>query len=69
MPLILLTQQERDKFAAYLLQEAESDDGMAKQMEKLKGHEAMVKRLRQRGAIYAIVAKELQKIEEMTIEA
>lgn len=65
--MISLTQQERDKFALWLEQAALSDDGIATQMATLIGHELMIKRLKQRAAIYSIVATELRRIEDMSI--
>ena len=67
MSIISLTQQERDKFAFWLEQEAKSDDDMSKQLENLKGNEVMVKRMRQRATIFSIVATELRNIEDISI--
>ncbi len=62
--MIQLTQ--RDKFATWLEQEAESDSMMAEQLIQLKGHDAMVKRMKQRAAIFSVVSTELRKIESVT---
>lgn len=65
--MISLTQQERDKFALWLEQEASNDDVIATQMATLIGYEIMIKRLKQRAAIFSIVATELRRIEDMSI--
>ena len=65
--MISLTQQERDRFALWLEQEAKSDETMSKQLEQLKGHDVMLKIMKQRAAIFSIVASELRKIEDDSI--
>lgn len=65
--LINLTKDERERFAAYCQLEAESYDGMAKQMEKLPNMEPMVKHQRQFAIAFAVVAKHLFSQEEQTI--
>lgn len=65
--MIFLTQQERDKFAAWLEQEAKSDDEMAGLLSKMTGHEAMIKHKKQRVAIFFFVASEIRKIEDDSI--
>lgn len=64
--IITLTQEERDKFAAWLEQNAKSDDAMAEQMTKMGGLDMVVKRMKQRAALYSLVAHELRNIESAT---
>lgn len=65
---IMLTQAERDKFAAYLEQDARSDDQMGTQMEKLGGPMAiMAKRYKAKAAAKLVVAMELRSIEDMSV--
>lgn len=65
--MISLTQQERDKFALYLEQEAKSDGDMSKQLEQLNSHNMIIKRMKQRAMIFSMVAIELRKIESVSI--
>lgn len=65
--MILLTKEERIRFATHCQLEAESYEGMAKQMEKLPNMEPMVKHQRRYAFAYAIVAKHLLSQEEQTI--
>jgi len=69
MSLITLTQAERDKFAAWLEQEAISDDGMATQMETLPQgrYQLLVKNFRMKASAKMLVVKEIRSIEEMSI--
>ena len=64
--IITLTQKERDKFAAWLEQNAKSDDAMATQMEKMGGIDMVAKRMKQRAALFSLVAQELRNIESTT---
>ena len=59
MSLIILTEQERDRFAAYCRQEAENHDKMSKQMEKLGGLPAGPKRERHKAIAFLLVAHEV----------
>lgn len=63
---MLLTQQDREKFSAWLDQEAESDNIIAEELIKI-GHVEMGKRKKQRAATFSIVSEELKRIEDMTI--
>lgn len=65
--IILLTQEERDKFTLWLRQQATNMDGIKEQMAKLPGLEAMIKRETQRSIAYRIVAYDLENTESMTI--
>ncbi len=68
---MLLTQQERDKFAAYCRMEADSSIEMKKTMEDSAMPEAvkqaLVKRERLNAQCYLYVALHLTSGEEMTI--
>jgi len=66
---LLLTQEERDKFAAYLERDAESANAIAVQMEKstnlpLAVREASIKRYRMEAAASAFVARRLRSTED-----
>lgn len=65
--MITLTPQEADKFAQYLLQEAESFKSMADQMDKLPGTSAVAKKYRTEALASQIVAQKLQAYEKQTI--
>ncbi len=65
--VISLDAKERDKFVAYLEQEAVTNKGMAEQMEKLKVHNVMVQKLKMKAAACIIIALDLRGIEDMTI--
>lgn len=64
--MISLTQQERDKFALWLSQEAQSDNHMAEQVMKLPSGETMAKHMKQRAILFSTMAMELRKIEDMS---
>jgi hypothetical protein len=61
--MITLNAQEREYFAAYLDQEAKSDQIMVEQMDRLGNNESIVKRYRLIAAARLIVAKDLRRIE------
>ena len=67
----LLTQAERDRFAAWCEREAQSDEQMATQWEKMSNqlnpHDALVKRLRAEAAAKKVVARVLRSIESEEI--
>lgn len=69
--MINLTPQERDRFAVYCLQEAESANQMAEQVEKggmsAAVMETVAKKYRTEAVAHAIVAKYLNSGEEMSI--
>ena len=69
--LINLTDQERDKFAAYCRQEAESANMMAEQMAKGKMPSAVMdsvsKKYRTEAAAHMIVGKYLASWQKLTI--
>ena len=65
--MILLDAKEREKFALYLKQQAEVDEGMAEQFEKLKMHKAVVKRYRMKMVASILIADDLLRIEDMEL--
>ena len=65
--MILLDAKEREKFALYLKQQAEVDEGMAEQFEKLKMHKAVVKRYRVKIVASILIADDLLRIEDMEL--
>ena len=64
--MINLTPQERDKFALWLEQGSETDNGIAEQMEKVNEPEDMIKRIRDLAAAKRLVAIQLRAAEEQT---
>lgn len=65
--MIMLTNEERRRFAAYLIQEAEDFDAMARQAALLAGAGPEVGRLRTAAVAYFLVARQMGDAEEMTI--
>ena len=66
--MINLTDQEREKFAAYLRQEAEVSDGLAKQAKTIPGvGDAIAKKLGTEAAASMIVAGILTAGESMEL--
>ena len=65
--MINLTQQERDKFALWLEQEAESDKIMLEQIKKLPGQAKFGVRFEQRIMAYLIVSALLKSTEDFSI--
>jgi hypothetical protein len=66
--MIILTDEERERFAAYLEQSAASDDAMAKQSESMNYDvmKSLAKMLRQRAAAAMIIARDLRNTEPQT---
>ncbi len=68
MSVITLDEKERQRFVAYLEQEAVTNKGMAEQIEKLGAvHEVMVKRLRIKSGACIVIADDLKRAEDMTL--
>ena len=67
--MINLTPQERDRFAAYCLQESESAAGMAKQAENMPGTSIgpIVQKYKNEAVAFRLVGKYLTSGEEMSI--
>lgn len=69
--MVILTKQERDKFAFYLEQQADTNKELATQMEKLPStfsSSAMAKTLKQDAVAFAYVATRIRAVEDQTIE-
>lgn len=64
---LLLTDQERIRFADWLRREVNSHREIIKQMEKLPSMAPVIEREKQRAAAKLLVAIELQSIETMTV--
>jgi L-fucose isomerase-like protein len=62
-----LTAQENEKFALWLLQDAESNEQLAKQMESLPGTSSIAKKYRTEAMAQRIVAAKLQSYEKTTL--
>ena len=63
---LLLSRQERERFAAWLEHEADTDQGLIRQMEAVR-QELVAKHFKVRVAAYRIVAKELRNIEDASV--
>lgn len=64
--MISLTQEERDKFAAWLEEVAQSDSVIVEQAMKLQGCEIVAKHIKQRMILFSMVAKEVRRIDDMS---
>ena len=65
---LLLTDQERDRFAAWLEHEAATEEGLIEQMEKLGPHFALVvqqKKLEANASL--VIARKLRSTQSMSI--
>jgi len=62
--VIVLTEQERARFAAYLDQEAATSEGLAEQAAKLRMYEPLVERLRGEALAYRRIAQVLRSWEK-----
>ena len=70
MSLVNLTMQERDKFAAYLMQEIESDKLMMEQVTKLgPSGEMLIPKMKQNIVAAILIAKKLRDVEEITLSS
>jgi len=69
MSRLLLTEQERHRFADWLEMEAASSEGLALELDKLFGGSvaAIAKQHRMEAAASRLIAKKLRSIESMTI--
>ncbi len=65
MSIITLDAKEREKFILYLRQEAETTEGMAKQMKELKVHKTVVEHMLRKVLAYVLVVGDMSKIEDM----
>lgn len=64
---IVLTTDERAKFAAYLHQEADADARLSKEGEKVGIPEPVLKRLRTRAMAKKLVAEDIEGWEEQRV--
>jgi len=64
---MLLTQEERDKFATYLAMEADSSEGMASQMEKTNLPSVVIKKYKTEAMACRIVAQMLRSTHDERI--
>lgn len=67
MSFITLTAQERERFAAWLEQEATTDEQIIPQVETLSGMQPYISRLRLHVAACRLLAHKLRSIGEMWI--
>lgn len=65
--MIDLTKEERDRFAAWLEQEAASDKGLLEQMEKLPNMAAVISHRKNEIIAALLVARKLRSIEDWKI--
>lgn len=65
--LIFLTDHEREHFAAWLEQEAESSRLLLKQLEKLPQGVVVADHMKLEAAACALIAKKLRSTESMTV--
>ena len=68
MAMIELTPQERDKFALYLEQRAESDLQISQQLETL-GHTPMIQKLKGEAMAAQVIAQRLRDTEVETLDS
>ncbi len=69
MDIIILDKKEREKFAAYLEQEAIAEKGLYEQMEKIMVHENIIKRMKVKEMACVLIAGILRNTEDMTLQA
>ena len=65
--MITLSDNDRNRFATWLEQEAHSLDSTAEQMKKIKGLEIMIRKFKAEAAAHSIVASKLRSTETSTI--
>lgn len=66
--MVVLTKEERARFASWLKQEAATEEGLAAQMDSLGSAVAAGAKLyRTRAAAKLIVAKDLENVEEQSL--
>ena len=64
---MLLSQQERDKFCAWLKLEIESDKGITEQMKRINSPEVVIKKLETEMMAAMVILDKLMSIKDMTI--
>jgi hypothetical protein len=65
---LLLTEQERQRFAGYLELDAKTDADMAEKMKAIGAPEVVMRQRRMLAAAKMLVAKELRSAEVVTID-
>jgi len=65
--MINLTQQEREKFALWLKQDAETDKGMIEQLKKINAPEVIINKKGKEMIAKMIVSNMLIKIEDVSL--
>ena len=60
-PHLLLSTEERNRFAFWLEFEAATSEGLIKQMETIPGTERVAKHMKMKWAAYLIVAKDIRR--------
>lgn len=65
--IIMLNEQERNRFASWLEQQCESNRGMLEQLEKMPHAAPVAENMKRETAAMLIVAKKLRSIEQITI--
>lgn len=66
---LLLTDDERARFAAYLERTAADDEAMITQMEAIKAPEVLIKRTRTEAIAAKIIAAKLRSIESVNVSS
>jgi hypothetical protein len=64
---LLLSRDERQRFAEYCKRESETLEGMAKQMDQIKTIPQMIQRERNLALAYALVAHHLSNVQDESI--
>lgn len=64
---LLLTAQERDRFASWLEREVETGKGMIQQMEKMGNMQMFIDKMKREMTAYLIVARVLRTTEDASI--
>lgn len=64
---MMLSEKERERFAIYLQQSAESDMLIIKELKKIPGHDEKIKQMRVEAMASRIVATKLMSIETEAI--
>lgn len=65
--VISLEAHERERFASWLEQEAETTDGIVEQMKKTSIPQEMVRLMKAEAGAFTLIARKLRSIEDQTI--
>lgn len=66
-PHLLLSTEERNRFAFWLEFEAATSEGLIKQMETIPGTERVAKHMKMKRAAYLVVARDIRGTEEFLL--